>query len=130
MYSVKSTSSKLLKVQLNVVPANQCNDSYASSIGHNLTRGIDKDSQICAGYLQGGKDACGVRRFFLKFVLIFRILREYIRSCKMVDAYGFYQTEFRYFVMIPNTWRFRRIYRVIFILFFNSYAFYNVFVYI
>lgn len=61
--SVKSTSSKLLRVQLNVVPANQCNGSYASSVGRNLTRGIDGDSQICAGYSQGGKDTCGVRRF-------------------------------------------------------------------
>lgn len=65
MCSVKTTSSTLLKVQLNVVPVDRCNGSYTSSIGSNLTRGIEDDSQICAGHSEGGKDTCGVSRFLL-----------------------------------------------------------------
>lgn len=54
-------SSDLLKVDLNIIPESQCKSSYASSIGSNLTFGIDDKSMLCAGTNGSGKDTCGVR---------------------------------------------------------------------
>jgi len=79
------TSADLLQVVLNVVPADQCDRSYSSSAGRNLSRGIDDDSQLCAGHLAGGKDTCGVRDFHMT-MYFFRIQTS-VRVCVCVCVY-------------------------------------------
>ncbi|XP_071441700.1 serine protease snk-like [Hetaerina americana] len=52
-------SLDLLKVELQLVDAAICNDTFEQEIksSNKLIRGIDK-TMICAGYLAGGKDTC------------------------------------------------------------------------
>lgn len=62
-YSIISaglTSNVLMKVSLDLVEQSVCNSSYSSTIGKRLESGINPDSQICAGKLEGGKDTCQV----------------------------------------------------------------------
>lgn len=55
-------SPDLLKVDLNVVPASECNGSYPDPGIYSLSRGIDGDGMMCAGGRpDGGKDTCEVR---------------------------------------------------------------------
>lgn len=53
-------SADLLKVDLNIIPADRCNSSYFGTLGQKLKYGILTDSQICAGSFEGGKDTCSV----------------------------------------------------------------------
>ncbi|XP_050433881.1 uncharacterized protein LOC126841436 [Adelges cooleyi] len=50
-------SSELLKVCLNKTSLEECNTVYATSV--DLPYGVLSDSQICAGFIPGGKDTCG-----------------------------------------------------------------------
>ncbi|XP_015364029.1 PREDICTED: venom protease-like isoform X1 [Diuraphis noxia] len=51
------TSDNLLKVDLDIFPTNQCNESYISNT-HQLQFGILPDRMICAGSFDGEKDTC------------------------------------------------------------------------
>jgi len=51
-------SEDLLKVDLNFVPASQCNASYASDFVEHLRFGISNITMICAGSIDGSKDTC------------------------------------------------------------------------
>lgn len=63
-----------MKVSLDFIDQNECNDSYSlNTASHKLAIGIDPRSQICAGKMEGGKDTCQVRKYFIisaKIVLI------------------------------------------------------------
>lgn len=52
------TSDVLLKVQLNVIPNNECRQ-YVEADQKKLKQGV-VDSQLCAGVLAGGMDTCQV----------------------------------------------------------------------
>ncbi|VVC38436.1 Serine proteases, trypsin family, serine active site,Peptidase S1, PA clan,Serine proteases, trypsin [Cinara cedri] len=56
--SASSTSKVLMKVSLDLVEQNECNRSYSLTMGKKLAFGIDPNSQICAGKINGGKDTC------------------------------------------------------------------------
>lgn len=49
-----------MKVSLDLVEQNECNRSYSYSMGKKMAFGIDPNSQICAGKINGGKDTCQV----------------------------------------------------------------------
>ncbi|KAE9524622.1 hypothetical protein AGLY_014672 [Aphis glycines] len=51
-------SDNLLKVELDIYPINQCNESYFSNNNPKLQSGILPDSMICAGSFDGEKDSC------------------------------------------------------------------------
>ncbi|XP_060835017.1 serine protease snake-like isoform X2 [Rhopalosiphum padi] len=51
-------SDNLLKVELDIYPINQCNESYFSNNNPKLKFGILPDSMICAGSFDGEKDSC------------------------------------------------------------------------
>lgn len=55
---------------LNVIPSNLCKSNYASIGVTELANGILEESMICAGYVNGEKDTCGV---------------SYITSCFVFD---------------------------------------------
>lgn len=51
----------LLKVGLNFVSPEICNDTFSPMIGGRKLRvGITADSMLCVGNLDGGKDTCKV----------------------------------------------------------------------
>ncbi|KAL5242294.1 hypothetical protein ACI65C_009704 [Semiaphis heraclei] len=52
-------SPDLLKVTLNMIPADLCKSNYASIGGTQLANGILEESMMCAGYANGEKDTCG-----------------------------------------------------------------------
>ncbi|XP_060870189.1 venom protease-like isoform X2 [Metopolophium dirhodum] len=53
-------SSRLYKVQLNIIPAEQCNNSfsYISNINNILAKGIVENSMLCTGNAKGVEDTC------------------------------------------------------------------------
>ncbi|KAL5242094.1 hypothetical protein ACI65C_009504 [Semiaphis heraclei] len=51
-------SEKLLKVDLDIFPVKQCNESYFSYDHQKLQFGILPDSMICAGSFDGQRDGC------------------------------------------------------------------------
>lgn len=53
-------SDNLLKVDLDIFPTNQCNESYITNT-RQLQFGILPDRMICAGSFDGEKDTCTVR---------------------------------------------------------------------
>lgn len=56
-------SDVLLKVGLNFVNPEICNDTFGPLIGgRELRVGITADSMLCVGDLNGGKDTCKVSR--------------------------------------------------------------------
>jgi hypothetical protein len=51
----------LLKVGLNFISPEICNDTFSPMIGgRKLRAGITADSMLCVGDLGGGKDTCKV----------------------------------------------------------------------
>jgi hypothetical protein len=57
---------KLLQVELEYHPMQECNDSMTRQADPHMLRevlsvGLLDDSMLCAGVLKGGKDACQVR---------------------------------------------------------------------
>lgn len=56
-YLAGDKSDDLLKVALDIIDNNYCNSLYGKM--PRLRQGII-DSQVCAGYLEGGKDTCQV----------------------------------------------------------------------
>jgi hypothetical protein len=53
----------LLKVGLNFVSPDICNDTFGPMIGGRKLRvGVTPDTMLCVGDLNGGKDTCLVRR--------------------------------------------------------------------
>ncbi|CAB3365097.1 Hypothetical predicted protein [Cloeon dipterum] len=55
----EDTSDRLLKVSLSPIEHPVCNQTYKTeATTSKLRRGIDDDSMVCAGELQGGKDTC------------------------------------------------------------------------
>lgn len=55
------TSADLLKVGLNIIPAEQCGQML-SAVSSNRFHNVDDASQLCAGNVKGGEDTCAVRR--------------------------------------------------------------------
>lgn len=51
-----------MKVSLDLVQQNDCNSSYFLPKNKRLAFGINSNSQICAGKIEGGKDTCQVQR--------------------------------------------------------------------
>lgn len=49
-------------MDLNIIPADQCNASYFSNNDPKLKFGITSDSMICAGSDDGERDTCAVPR--------------------------------------------------------------------
>lgn len=79
--SAGPTSNVLMKVSLDLVKQDDCNQSYSSTIGKNLAVGINPISQICAGEKEGGKDTCQVRKdISLNCIRIFIILTNMYRK--------------------------------------------------
>lgn len=59
-YLATSTSKKLLKVALDVLSNDRCGRTYKPT--KYIPEGI-KETMLCAGELQGGKDTCQVKKF-------------------------------------------------------------------
>lgn len=69
------TSADLLKVDLNIIPADQCNASYFSNNDPKLKFGIRADSMICAGSINGDKDTCAV--IYKSYMAIFFSMSDF-----------------------------------------------------
>jgi len=53
-----NASRTLQQVDLPIVPISVCENAY-----ENLTNNVDPELHLCAGYLEGGRDACQGRKF-------------------------------------------------------------------
>ena len=74
-------SDMLLEVQLPVVSNDACNEAYSK-----FKSEID-NRVICAGYAQGGKDACQVIKWFLSIISAFSIFQIDKFTCKLLLGY-------------------------------------------
>jgi len=81
----ESTSDMLLKVQLNILEAKQCNDSYFSNDRVDLKSGILPDSMICAGSDNDYQDTCSVNGYFLNFhIKLNKYIFDFCRAIPVV----------------------------------------------
>lgn len=79
-------SNDLLKVALDIISSTQCNQMYGTS--KRLRFGII-ESQICAGYLAGGKDTCQVNYtyIFLLKVNVAKLINFFLFRAILVDQF-------------------------------------------
>lgn len=52
-----------MKITIDIIEQNECNRSYSYVTGNKLAFGINPNSQLCAGKMEGGKDTCQVRKY-------------------------------------------------------------------
>lgn len=75
-------SDLLQKVVLEIFTQDECNSTYSNEIGRQLNRGIDEETQLCAGSHVERKDTCQVSDISQN-VVIFMILLLPEREKKM-----------------------------------------------
>lgn len=67
-FSAGLSSDELLRVELNIVPAEKCNSSYfPKSSLKQLELGITPESMICVGSAGGVKNTCLVHMIYLSY---------------------------------------------------------------
>lgn len=85
-------SEQLQKVVLELFTTDECNKTYSNEIGRQLSRGIDVETQLCAGSHNSEKDTCQVSgELCLKLTKVLMI--SFFRLWEVINFFPFHNRE-------------------------------------